>query len=99
MHRKISVLREGIKVLKYLANFLSDVQPLSTFFLDFSHKGLFGRLTGFYLSSGEPEIPMFLDGRHPAFTIWDHSINGSPSVIRMAVYLGTEDVLHLSHNG
>src|SRR5262245_784979 len=52
MHRKIGIFRGGIKVLEHIANFLSDVQPLRTFFLDFSHEGLFGRLIGFYLSAG-----------------------------------------------
>ena len=99
MHGKICLLRGGIKVLECLPYFLSDVQPLRTFFLDLSHQGLFGRLTGFYPSSREPEVPMCLDGCHPACTVWDNGVDGSPTMIRVAIYLGTEDVLHLSHDG
>jgi len=52
MHRKISVLRGSIKVLECLANLLGDVQPLGTFFLDFSHQGLFGSFSSFNTASG-----------------------------------------------
>ena len=99
IHRKIRVLRGGIKVLEGFPNGLNDMQPLRTFFLDFSDEGLFGRLTSFYPSSGEPEVSMLLDGRNPAGAVSYHSIDGSSSVICVSAYLRTEDVLHISHDG
>ena len=57
MHGKVRVIRGGIKVLECLANFPSDVQPLGTFFLDFSHQGLLGRFTRFDTTSGQEEMP------------------------------------------
>jgi hypothetical protein len=98
MHGKVLVIRGGIKVLECLANFPSNVQPLGTFFLDFSHEGLLRRLTGFNTSSGQEEVPARAYHSNSAFAVWDHGVDGSPSVIRVPVYLGTEDVLHLSHD-
>jgi hypothetical protein len=99
MHCKVLVIRGSIKVLECLTNVLGDVQPLCTFFRDFSHQGLFWSLSFFNTSSGEPEMSMLLDGRHPAFAVSYHSIDGSPSMIRVSVYLLTEVVLHLNHDG
>jgi hypothetical protein len=98
MHGKVLVLRGGIKVFECLANFPSDGQALRTFFRDFSHQSLFGRLTGFDTSSGQEEVPARAYHSNSAFAVWDHGVDGSPSVIRVPVYLGTEDVLHLSHD-
>lgn len=99
MHGKVLVVRSSIKVLECFANFLGDVQPLGTFFRDFSHQGLFGRLTSFETASGQEEVSIYLDGRNPACTVWYDGVDGSSGMIRVAVYLGAEDVLHLSHDG
>jgi hypothetical protein len=98
MHGKVLVIRGGIKVLECLANFPSDVQALRTFFLDFSHQGLLGRLTGFNTASRQEEVSARAYHSNPAFAVWDHRIDGSPSMIRRSVYPRTEDVLHLSHD-
>jgi hypothetical protein len=99
MHGKVRVIRGGIKVLECLANFPSDVQALRTFFLDFSHQGLLGRLTGFDTPSGQEEVPAIAYRSNPTIAIWYHSVDSSPGMIRVSVYLGTEDVLYLSHDG
>jgi hypothetical protein len=99
MHGKVLVLRVSIKVLEGFPHFLNDLQPLRTFFLDFSHQRLLGRLTGFGTTSGQEEVSMRLDGRNPACAVSYHSIDSSPGMIRVSVYLRTEDVLHISHDG
>jgi hypothetical protein len=52
MHGKVRVLRGGIKVLECFPQFLNDLQPLRTFFRDFSHQGLLGSFSAFNASSG-----------------------------------------------
>ena len=99
MYGKVLVIGGGIKVLECFANFPSDVQALRTFFRDFSHQGLFESLSALNTSSGQEEVSMRLDGRHHAYAVSYHSIDGSPSVIRVSVYLCTKDVLYLSHDG
>jgi hypothetical protein len=99
MHREIRVLRRGIKVLERLPNVPSDAQALRTFFLDFSHQGLFGSFSSFNTASGQEEVPARAYRSNPAMTIWYHSVNSSPGMIRVSVYLGTKDVLRLSHDG
>ena len=49
-------------------------------------------------STGKPEGAMRLDGRHPAGAVSYHNLDGPPPMIRVSVYLLTEDVLHLSHD-
>jgi hypothetical protein len=85
--------------LECLANFPGDVQPLGTFFLDFSSQGLLRRLVGFDTSSRQKEVVAIAYRSNPAITVWYHSVDSSSSMIRVSVYLLTEDVLHLSHDG
>ena len=66
MHGKVLVISGGIKVLECLAKFPSDVQPLGTFFLDFSHQGVLGRFTGFDTTSGQEEMPAITYRSNPA---------------------------------
>jgi hypothetical protein len=97
MHSKVRIIRGGIKVLECLANFPSDAQPLCTFFRDFSHQGLLRRLIGFDTSSRQKEVLARAYRSNPAIAIWYHRVDGSPGMIRMSVYLGTKDMLYLSH--
>jgi hypothetical protein len=91
--------RKSVKVLECLANFPSDVQALRTFFLDFSSQGLLGSLSSFNTSSGQEEVPTIAYRSNSAITVWYHSVDSSPGMIRVSLYLGTKDVLHLSHDG
>jgi len=99
MHGKVLVIRGGIKVLECLPQFLNDLQPLRTFFRDFSHQGLFGSLSAFNTSSGQEEVPAIAYRSNSAIAVSYHSVDGSPGMIRVFVYLGTEDVLYLRHDG
>jgi hypothetical protein len=98
MHCKVLVIRGGIKVLECLANFSSDGQALRTFFLDFSSQGLLGRLSGFDTASGQEEVPAIAYSSNSAIAVSYHSLDGSPGMIRVSIYLLTEDVLYLSHD-
>jgi hypothetical protein len=69
LHREIRVLRGDIKVLERLPNFPSDVQALRTFFLDFSHQGLFGGFSSFNTASGQEEVPAIAYRSNPAIAI------------------------------
>jgi hypothetical protein len=99
MHGKVLVIRGCIKVLECFANFPGDVQPLGTFFLDFSSQGLLGRLSGFDTTSGQEEVPARAYRSNSAIAVSYHSIDGSPGMIRVSVYLRAEDSLHLGQDG